>query len=73
MQNNLLPLPTDDEVLIRRAELPQYIGVAHQTLARWAHEGIGPKYIKVGAKMVAYKAGDVRSWLAAQERQNTSR
>lgn len=67
----LLPLPEGDDVLIRRADLPQYIPVARQTWARWACEGEGPKFIKIGRRLVAYRAGDLRDWLHDQVRQNT--
>ena len=67
----LAPLPPDDDVLIRRADLPRYLPVAAQTLARWAVEGQGPRFIKVGRRIVAYRAGDLRAWLQGQVRQNT--
>ncbi|MCH8113063.1 MAG: DNA-binding protein [Proteobacteria bacterium] len=57
--------------MIRRADLPRYIPVAVQTLARWAVEGQGPPFIKVGRRIVAYRAGDLRAWLQGQVRQNT--
>lgn len=66
----LLPLPDNDDTLIRRADLPRYLPVAVQTLARWAHEGKGPAMTKVG-RTVAYRVADVRAWLASQRRQNT--
>ena len=71
MTTALLPLPEDDATLIRRADLPQYIPVASQTLARWACEGQGPQFIKVGRRLVAYRAGDLRQWLQGQVRENT--
>jgi predicted DNA-binding transcriptional regulator AlpA len=67
----LLPLPENDGTLIRRADLPQYIPVASQTLARWAVEGQGPPFIKVGRRIVAYRVGDLREWLQGQVRENT--
>ncbi len=67
----LLPLPEDDDTLIRRSELPNYIPVASQTLARWATEGIGPRMTKCGARLVAYQAGHVREWLRGQICSNT--
>ena len=66
-----LALPENDDVLIRRADLPRYLPVAAQTLARWAVEGQGPRFIKVGRRIVAYRAGDLRAWLQGQVRQNT--
>ncbi len=67
----LAPLPPDDDVLIRRADLPRYLPIAAQTAARWAVEGQGPRFIKVGRRIVAYRAGDLRAWLQGQVRQNT--
>ena len=69
--SNLLPLPEDDATLIRRSDLPRYLPVASQTLARWAVEGQGPRFIKVGRRLVAYRAGDLREWLQGQVRENT--
>ena len=66
----LIPLPTGDDTLIRASAVPRYIGLAAQTLARWRHEGIGPRYVKIG-RLVAYRAGELRRWIKEQERQNT--
>ena len=66
-----LPLPIEDDTLIRRVDLPDYIPVASQTLARWAVEGQGPRFIKLGRRLVAYRAGDLREWLQGRVRQNT--
>ena len=67
----LLPLPKEDDTLIRRVDLPHYLPIAAQTLARWAVEGQGPRFIKIGRRLVAYRAGDLRAWLRDQTRENT--
>lgn len=67
----LLPLPSDDDALIRRADLPKYLPIAKQTAARWAHEGQGPRFLKIGKRLVAYRVGDLRAWLRDQGRRNT--
>jgi predicted DNA-binding transcriptional regulator AlpA len=67
----LIPLPENDDTLIRRSELPKYIPIAPQTWARWATESQGPPFIKLGRRLVAYRAGDLREWLYSQSRQNT--
>ena len=72
VSQTLLPLPEGDDVLIRRADLPRYIPVASQTLARWAVEGQGPAFLKIGRRLVAYRAGDLREWLRGQVRHNTT-
>ena len=68
----LLPLPENDDVLIRRADLPRYLPIASQTAARWSCEGQGPRFIKVGRRIVAYRTGDLRAWLREQGRENTA-
>ena len=67
----LIALPDDDDVLIRRSDLPKYLPIAAQTAARWSCEGRGPRFIKVGSRLVAYRAGDLREWLQGQVRENT--
>ena len=69
--HTLLPLPEDDDTLITRSDLPQYLPIASQTLARWAVEGQGPRFIKVGRRLVAYRVGDLREWLQNQTQTNT--
>ena len=70
--HSLLPLPEDDETYIRRADVPKYIPIAVQTLARWAVEGQGPHFIKLGRRLVVYRAGDLREWLKSQTKSSTS-
>lgn len=71
MTNTLLPLPENDDTYIRRSDVPNYIPIAAQTLARWATEGQGPCFVKLGRRLVAYRAGDLREWLHSQARENT--
>lgn len=67
----LRPLPENDEALIPSRQMPTYVGLSIQTLARWRHEGQGPEYIKIGRK-VAYRAGTVRKWLETCRLSSTS-
>ena len=67
----LVALPDDDDVLNRRSDLHKYLPIASQTAARWAVESRGPRFIKVGRRLVAYRAGDLREWLQGQARKNT--
>lgn len=68
--NTLFLLPENDDAFIRRTDLPKYLPVAAQTLARWASEGSGPPYVKLGKRLVAYRVGDLKAWLAQQQRSN---
>ena len=66
----LRALPPSDDTLIRASDMPSYVGIARQTLARWRHEGSGPRFVKLGG-LIFYRAGDVRAWIAASARLNT--
>jgi len=65
-------LPGDDDHVIPAKQISRYTGIKPQTHARWRHEGIGPKYVRLGGR-VFYRAGDVRAWIRGQVRQNTIR
>lgn len=67
----LLPLPSDPETLITRRDVPLYVPVAAQTLAKLAVIGGGPRYVRVGRR-AAYRAGDLKTWLNSRSRLNTS-
>ena len=58
---------TDDR-LITRAELCQRLGVASRTIEAWPRRGYGPPLIHLTARVVRYRLGDVRAWLAQQGR-----
>lgn len=67
-RQGFLPLPENDDVLIRRSDLSDYLPISPQTAARWAHERQGPSFIRIGKRIVAYRSGDLKKWL--QESQN---
>ncbi len=69
--SRLAPLPEDDTQLILRSEINRYLPLAPQTMARWAVEGSGPPYLKLG-RCAAYRTGDLREWMNSQVRQNTA-
>jgi predicted site-specific integrase-resolvase len=51
--------------LMNPSEVAQRIRNTTSTLAYWRHVGKGPKYAKVGRRVV-YRREDVESWLAEQ-------
>jgi hypothetical protein len=67
---SLAPLPADDR-LIPAAQMPGFIGLAVQTLARLRHEGKGPAFVRVGRR-IFYPANVVRQWLNERTYENTS-
>lgn len=60
------------EELFRPAELAAYLGTTTGALAQMRYRGVGPKFIKLGAKAVRYSLTDVNAWLAANTMQCTS-
>jgi predicted site-specific integrase-resolvase len=57
--------------LMNREQLAARLGVAKQTLARWAVEGKGPVMHAVGRR-VMYSETDVTAWLATRRRKSTT-
>ncbi|MFI8593864.1 helix-turn-helix transcriptional regulator [Microbacterium sp. NPDC078428] len=49
-----------------RPQVSAYTGISVQTLARWAGEGKGPKFVKAGGR-VLYRKRDVLAWIDSLE------
>ncbi|MEE2529156.1 DNA-binding protein [Pseudarthrobacter sp. J75] len=60
------------EELVSPVALAEYLGTTTGALAQMRYRGIGPKFIKLGAKAVRYSMSDVNAWLAANTMQCTS-
>lgn len=48
------------------------LAVAPQTLAKWRCTGGGPRFIRLSARMIRYRARDVDAWLAARTASHTT-
>jgi predicted DNA-binding transcriptional regulator AlpA len=57
----------DDDTLINRATLIDWLGIDRSTAMRWQRKGFGPRPIKLGKNLVRYRRGDVRAFLASRE------
>jgi predicted DNA-binding transcriptional regulator AlpA len=65
------PSPTGAAELSHRFLSPDEVaallpGVSRNTLAMWRYEHKGPKYYKLGRKVI-YALDDVEAWVAASE------
>lgn len=49
--------------LAKRSQVAEYTQTSIPTLARWAAEGRGPRWVKLGAGAVRYRKADVLAWL----------
>jgi excisionase family DNA binding protein len=56
------PTPTDP--LLTIPEVAELLQVSTLTLAAWRSRGEGPRYVKLGAKMVRYRRADLDAWVA---------
>jgi predicted DNA-binding transcriptional regulator AlpA len=53
----------EPDQLLSRAAVAERVGVAVRTIERWARDGIGPKPIKLGPRVIRYRASDIEEWL----------
>lgn len=62
---------TSDGRRLDTAGAEDYTGLARQTLAKLRVYGGGPKYIKVGRRVI-YDTRDLDEWLESRKRRSTS-
>ena len=55
------------ERYLSRAETAEMIGLQPQTLAKWAVVGMGPKFLKLNARVVRYRLSDVLAFLESSD------
>lgn len=68
MQQRLLP----EDRLLSRVEVEHFFGIPKRFLEISAVRGDGPPMVKIGARMVRYRVGDLRLWLADRTVRSTS-
>jgi predicted DNA-binding transcriptional regulator AlpA len=61
-----LPLP-----FLRTQEAARFIGLSYRTLEKYRMSGTGPKYMKIGGRIV-YAVKDLREWAERSARRATS-
>lgn len=54
--------------LIDRTQFASLVPASPSTVKRWARDGIGPRPIKIGPRMVRYRREDVEAFLAGKDR-----
>jgi predicted DNA-binding transcriptional regulator AlpA len=53
-------------------DVARIIGVQVKTLRNWRVQGVGPRFIRTGPKLVRYRPSDVLAWQEANLRRSTS-
>ena len=51
--------------MMRTPEAALYLGCAPATLSKWRCVGGGPRFVKLGPRIVAYHVEDLNVWLAS--------
>lgn len=57
---------------VRTPSASAYVKYSPSTLAKLRCSGGGPRYSKLGPRIVVYRVKDLDDWLAARSRQSTS-
>lgn len=57
--------------LLSAEQAAELLGIHRQTLANWRVSGAGPRFIKLGAR-VLYSPEEITTWLADNTRTSTS-
>ena len=58
--------------VLRAPEAARYLGLSKSTLAKWRMSGNGPRYVKLGARVVAYSQDELDRWRQSRTRTSTS-
>jgi predicted DNA-binding transcriptional regulator AlpA len=66
LQTASLPLP-----FLRTPEAARFLGLSYRTLEKHRMAGTGPKYSKVGARVV-YAVQDLKAWVASSAKRKTT-
>jgi len=73
-----MPMPAqfsaakDPDQLLRENEAAALLGYSVRALQNWRVRGGGPHFVKVSARSVRYRRGDLIAWVRARIRQSTS-
>jgi|GEM_PF-1737977 hypothetical protein len=49
--------------LLSEDDLASYYRIPPRTAQRWRRSGVGPAYVRLGARRIAYRRADVEQWL----------
>ena len=56
----------DEDSWLSESDVAEMINVAAVTLKGWRRSGRGPKFYRLGPRLIRYRAEDVDVWLRSQ-------
>lgn len=60
------------EQLLSEKQAAKLLGISDRTLRNWRVRGGGPKFVRVSARCIRYKRGDLQDWIDRKVASNTS-
>jgi predicted DNA-binding transcriptional regulator AlpA len=60
--------PAPLENLLSEKRLCEWLGISSATCSRWRLTGMGPPFIAMGPRRLAYRRGSVEKWMDDRER-----
>jgi hypothetical protein len=63
-----IQLLAGDDALLTPAEAREFLRRSDSTLEFWRSVGIGPRFVRLGARGIAYRLGDLRTYIAETSR-----
>jgi excisionase family DNA binding protein len=52
--------------LLTKKQAAKYLAISLRTLETMMHDGTGPRFIKLGKKLVRFRQCDLDAWIEAQ-------
>lgn len=49
--------------LLNETEAAEFLGVKRATMSNWRWRGIGPRFVKIGQKLVRYRRADLLTFV----------
>ena len=62
----------DPDTLLTEGQLAERLGFTRRALQQWRITGAGPRFIRISARAIRYRWGDVLTWLEEHTRTSTS-
>ena len=59
-------MATESEKYLNEGAASDLLRISPRTLQRWRNSGGGPRFVRLGARRIAYRASDVESWAGSR-------
>ncbi len=71
MDPEIVALARKREALIGEAQVAEWLGMGLSTLRALRAKGLGPAYVRIGLRRLAYRPADVEAYIADRTSQPT--